>query len=72
MLGINVAGLVLAIHQTPLAAEEERQLREMAEAGKSVKMIGLELKRTVSAVRGRLGILKISIRGDKTKRTPPA
>src|ERR1700738_2195727 len=32
MLGINVAGLVLAIHQTPLAAEEERQLR--AEAGK--------------------------------------
>ena len=42
--------------------EEEKQLREMAEAGKTITMIALRLKRTVTAVRGRLCILKVSLR----------
>jgi hypothetical protein len=37
------------------------QLREMVEAGKTITMISLTLKRTVTAVRGRLGILKVSL-----------
>ena len=41
--------------------EEEKQLREMVDAGKTIAMISLRLKRTVTAVRGRLGILKISL-----------
>jgi hypothetical protein len=45
----------------PWDPEEEKQLREMAEAGKSITMMALRLKRTITAVRGRLGILKISL-----------
>jgi hypothetical protein len=33
----------------------------MVDAGKAITMISLRLKRTVTAVRGRLGILKISV-----------
>jgi len=44
----------------PWEPEEEKQLREMAEAGKTITMIALRLKRTVTAVRGRLSILKVS------------
>jgi hypothetical protein len=45
----------------PWEPEEEKQLREMVEAGKTITIISLRLKRTVTAVRGRLGILKISL-----------
>ena len=45
----------------PWQPDEERQLREMVEAGKTITSISLRLKRTVTAVRGRLGILKISL-----------
>ena len=45
----------------PWEPEEEKQLREMVEAGKTITMIALRLKRTVTAVRGRLGILKVSL-----------
>ena len=45
----------------PWEPEEEKQLREMAEAGKTITMIALRLKRTVTAVRGRLGFLKVSL-----------
>jgi hypothetical protein len=45
----------------PWQPGEERQLREMVEAGKPLTIISLRLKRTVTAVRGRLGILKISV-----------
>jgi hypothetical protein len=44
-------------------SEEESQLREMAKAGKSVTMIALRLKRTVTAVRGRSSLLGVSLRG---------
>jgi hypothetical protein len=47
----------------PWKPEEDEQLRNMAEAGKSIFIIALKLKRTVSAVRGRASILKASIRG---------
>ena len=46
----------------PWEPEEDKQLRDMVEAGKSVTIIALKLKRTVLAVRARLSILKISVR----------
>jgi hypothetical protein len=49
--------------------DEEQQLREMAEAGKSPTMIALRLKRTVSAVRGRLSILGIPVRSERVRKT---
>jgi DNA invertase Pin-like site-specific DNA recombinase len=58
----------------PWEPEEEKQLREMAEAGTTITMIALKLKRTVTAVRGRLGILKVSLHevGRRPKENPPA
>ena len=52
--------------------EEEKQLREMAEAGKPITIIALKLKRTITAVRGRMSILKISLHklGRVPKRSP--
>jgi hypothetical protein len=57
----------------PWEPEEEKQLREMAEAGKTITMMALKLKRTVIAVRGRLSILKISLHklGRPPKENPP-
>ena len=46
----------------PWDPEEEKHLREMVEAGKTITIIALKLKRTITAVRGRLGILKVSLR----------
>jgi hypothetical protein len=45
--------------------EQDRQLREMAEAGKSVTMMALRLKRTEMALRQRLHTLKIHLRDNK-------
>jgi hypothetical protein len=58
----------------PWEPEEEKQLREMAEAGKTITMIALRLKRTVTAVCGRLSILKVSLHkaGRSPKKNPPA
>jgi hypothetical protein len=66
--------MILRYAKRPWKPEEERQLREMAEAGKTITMIALRLKRTVNAVRGRLGILKISTRKVKPRlqKNPPA
>ena len=57
----------------PWEPEEEKQLREMAEAGKTITIMALKLKRTVTAVRGRLSILKISLHklGRLPKENPP-
>ena len=56
----------------PWEPEEEKQLREMAEAGKTITIISLKLKRTVTAVRDRLGILKVSLHkvGRRPKENP--
>ncbi len=42
--------------------EEDRQLREMVEAKKSVTIMALRLKRTEVAIRNRLSVLKLSMR----------
>jgi hypothetical protein len=58
----------------PWEPEEEKQLREMAEAGKTITMMALKLKRTVTAVRGRLSIIKVSLRktgGRPKEKTSP-
>ena len=52
--------------------DEDKQLREMVEAGKNPTMIALRLKRTVGAVRGRLTVLRITIRKGHIKKNPPA
>lgn len=49
--------------------EQDKQLREMAEAGKSVTMMALRLKRTEMALRQRLHTLKIHLRDNKKE--PP-
>ena len=51
--------------------DEDKQLREMVEAGKNPTMIALRLKRTVGAVRGRLTVLRITIRKVHIKKNPP-
>jgi hypothetical protein len=58
----------------PWKPEEDNQLREMVEAGKTITIISLRLKRTVTAVRGRLGILRVSLGkvGRRPKENPPA
>ena len=52
--------------------DEDKQLREMVEAGKSPTMIALRLKRTVGAVRSRLSVLRITIRKVHIKKNPAA
>ena len=52
--------------------DEDKQLREMVEAGKSPTMIALRLKRTVGAVRSRLTALRVSVRRVRIKKNPPA
>ena len=50
-------------------AEEDGQLREMVEAGKSVTMMALRLKRTEMALRQRLHTLRIHLRDNKKEPT---
>jgi hypothetical protein len=45
--------------------QHDQQLREMAEAGKSVTMMALRLKRTEMALRQRLHTLQIHLRDNK-------
>ena len=52
--------------------DEDKRLREMVEAGKSPTMIALRFKRTVGAVRGRLTVLRISVRKVHIKKNPAA
>jgi hypothetical protein len=49
----------------PWGSEEDKQLREMVEARKSLTMVALRLKRTEMAVRQRLHLLKIHLRDDR-------
>jgi hypothetical protein len=52
----------------PWEPEDDKQLREMAEAGKRAITIALKLKRTVKAVRARSSILRISIDARKWRK----
>jgi hypothetical protein len=49
----------------PWRSEEDKQLREMVEARKSLTMVALRLKRTEMAVRQRLHLLKSHFRDDR-------
>ena len=53
---------IKATYAGPWASEEDEQLKKMADAGKSVTLIALRLKRTEMAVRGRMRILRIPVR----------
>jgi hypothetical protein len=46
----------------PWTSEDDRQLREMFEVKKSVPIMALRLKRTEMAIRGRLSVLKLSLK----------
>jgi len=50
--------------------EEDKQLREMVEVGKSVTLMALRHRRTEEAIRQRLHLLDIHLRDDR--KTPPA
>ena len=53
------------------APEEDKQLREMVEAGKGVTMMALRLKRSELAVRGRrLSFLKVSLKQGGSRINP--
>jgi hypothetical protein len=54
--------------RSPWEPEDDKQLREMAEAGKRAITIALKLKRTVKAVRARSSILRISIDARKWRK----
>jgi hypothetical protein len=54
--------------RSPWEREDDKQLREMAEAGKRAITIALKLKRTVKAVRARSSILRISIDARKWRK----
>jgi hypothetical protein len=51
-------------------SEEDQQLRQMIESGKSFNSIMARLKRTGLAVRKRMQLLKIGLR--ENKKNPPA
>jgi hypothetical protein len=54
----------------PWGPDEDKQLRELVEAGKSVTLMALRHRRTEEAIRQRLHILDIHLRDDR--KTPPA
>jgi hypothetical protein len=53
--------------------EEDKQLREMVEAGKSVTLMALRHRRTEEAIRQRLHLLDIHLRETEKprRRAPP-
>lgn len=52
---------------TKWSQEDDRRLLELRAAGKSVLSIGLMLRRSSSAIEGRLGVLKAKERGIKSE-----
>jgi hypothetical protein len=51
--------------------EDDRRLLQLRSAGKSVLSIGLALKRSSSAIEGRLGVLKAKARDKKLEQLIP-
>jgi hypothetical protein len=51
--------------------EDDRRLLELRSAGKSVLSIGLALRRSSSAIEGRLGVLKAKARDKKSEQLSP-
>jgi hypothetical protein len=52
--------------------DDDRRLLQLRSAGKSPLSIGLALKRSTSAIEGRLGVLKAKARDKKSDQLTPA
>jgi hypothetical protein len=52
--------------------EDDRRLLQLRSAGRSTLSIGLALKRSTSAIEGRLGVLKAKARDQKSDQLTPA
>jgi hypothetical protein len=55
--------------KNPWTPEEVDRLRTLLEANSSLHLTAAKLKRTVSAVRGRVYLLRMSLRQVKAKKT---
>ena len=56
---------------TKWTEEDDRRLLELRSAGKSILSIGLALRRSSSAIEGRLGVLKSKGRDKKSEQLAP-
>jgi len=56
---------------TKWTEEDDRRLLQLRSAGKSALSIGLALRRSSSAIEGRLGVLKAKARGKKPEELMP-
>jgi hypothetical protein len=56
---------------TKWTEEDDRRLLQLRSAGKSALSIGLALRRSSSAIEGRLGVLKARARGIKSEPLTP-
>ena len=56
---------------TKWTEEDDQQLLQLRSAGKSVLLIGLVLRRSSSAIKGRLGVLKAKARDKMSKQLMP-
>jgi hypothetical protein len=56
---------------TKWTEEDDRRLIELRSAGKSILSIGLALRRSSSAIEGRLGVLKSKGRDKKSEQLTP-
>ena len=57
---------------TKWTEEDDRRLLELRAAGRSALSIGLALRRSSSAIEGRLGVLKTRSRGIKSEPLTPS
>jgi hypothetical protein len=56
---------------TKWTEEDDRRLLQLRSAGKSTLSIGLALRRSSSAIEGRLGVLKAKARDKKSEELAP-
>jgi|EndMetStandDraft_5_1072996.scaffolds.fasta_scaffold66427_1 hypothetical protein len=56
---------------TKWTEEDDRRLLELRAVGKSALSIGLALRRSASAIEGRLGVLKAKARGRASESSTP-
>lgn len=57
---------------TKWTEEDDRRLLQLRSAGKSALLIGLALRRSSSAIEGRLGVLKARERAAMSERLTPS
>jgi hypothetical protein len=64
-------GLMALKSNTKWTEEDDRRLLQLRSAGKSTRSIGLALRRSSSAIEGRLGVLKARARDKKLEQSTP-